>query len=226
MIFHVTSRQSWQQAQDSGELRPPSLAKEGFAHCASSAQLPGVLKRFFLGQNDLVALALDETKLDSPVRWEEGEVGETFPHVYGPIPAAAVVNAIAIPDQDIEDFLPPVALAASMASPCEIAHFVKDVEACTRFYRQLLGKGPEQRSDELAVFKTGRVKLMIHKRYKPEPEGLPCEDHIGFAAQDLDATFARLEQAGYEVVAAPREFKWGRCAYVRDPAGNLVELTA
>ncbi|MFZ6177562.1 VOC family protein [Nannocystis pusilla] len=43
---------------------------------------------------------------------------------------------------------------------------------------------------------------------------------------DVDATVARLAEAGAPVLLAPRDMPWGeRVAYVADPDGNLVMLT-
>jgi catechol 2,3-dioxygenase-like lactoylglutathione lyase family enzyme len=48
---------------------------------------------------------------------------------------------------------------------------------------------------------------------------------ITLATHDLDATFARLEAGGAEVVQEPTEQPYGvrDCAF-RDPAGNLVRI--
>jgi uncharacterized protein (DUF952 family) len=47
------------------------------------------------GRTDLVVLEIDEALLDPPAVWEDGDpphpTGKQFPHVYGPIPVAAVV---------------------------------------------------------------------------------------------------------------------------------------
>ncbi|MCC9198553.1 VOC family protein [Arthrobacter sp. zg-Y820] len=46
------------------------------------------------------------------------------------------------------------------------------------------------------------------------------------ATADLDATFARVEAGGAEVVQEPMDQDWGMrdCAF-RDPAGNLLRIT-
>ena len=46
-----------------------------------------------------------------------------------------------------------------------------------------------------------------------------------FSAQDLDATFEKLQQSGAEVLQEPAEQPWGArdCAF-RDPSGNLVRI--
>jgi uncharacterized glyoxalase superfamily protein PhnB len=46
-----------------------------------------------------------------------------------------------------------------------------------------------------------------------------------FQTDDLDATFARMQAAGAEVVAEPADQPWGaRDCAVRDPSGNLVRI--
>jgi uncharacterized protein (DUF952 family) len=90
-ILHVTTPAAWAGAQQSGELRPPSLASEGFAHCSTRAQLPGTLARHFPGPDPLVGLVLDPSGLAGSLRWEQSRGGERFPHVYAPIPFGAVV---------------------------------------------------------------------------------------------------------------------------------------
>jgi catechol 2,3-dioxygenase-like lactoylglutathione lyase family enzyme len=50
--------------------------------------------------------------------------------------------------------------------------------------------------------------------------------HITLATPDLDATFARLESSGAEVVQEPVDQPYGirDCAF-RDPAGNLIRIS-
>jgi catechol 2,3-dioxygenase-like lactoylglutathione lyase family enzyme len=48
---------------------------------------------------------------------------------------------------------------------------------------------------------------------------------VHFHADDLDATFARLRDAGVEVVSEPADQPWGaRDCAIRDPSGNLVRI--
>ncbi len=91
-IYHVAAGADWDRARREGAYRPASLATEGFVHASRAEQLPGVARRFFAGRRDLVLLTVDPARLACEVRWEEGEPGETFPHVYGPIDLQAVVD--------------------------------------------------------------------------------------------------------------------------------------
>ncbi len=108
----------------------------------------------------------------------------------------------------------------------EIARFVDDVDTAAAFYEALLGGAPVQRNEEIAIFDLGGITLLIHRRYDPGPDDLPCEDHIAFAVDDLDEAVRRLWSRGMSLERAPRQYEWGRSAYLRDPAGRLVELTA
>lgn len=73
---------------------PPSLASEGFVHCSSPEQVAGTARLLFAGTADLVLLVIDPRRLDgAEVRWEDTYgIGQTFPHVYGPIPRDAIVE--------------------------------------------------------------------------------------------------------------------------------------
>ena len=41
---------------------------------------------------------------------------------------------------------------------------------------------------------------------------------------DLDAACAALRADGCKFLVEPRDYQWGRSAYLRDPDGRLVEV--
>jgi uncharacterized protein (DUF952 family) len=86
-LFHLTTRAAWEAARPAGEYRADSLATEGFIHLSTAAQWRRSAARFFRGQQGLVLLELRADGLD--VRFEPAD-GEHFPHLYGPLPVAAV----------------------------------------------------------------------------------------------------------------------------------------
>lgn len=93
MIFHVTEKQSWENAVQQGFYEAPSLHTEGFIHNSKAEQVSGVLDRYYKGKNDLLLLHIDETKLISPLKYELAlSVNEEFPHIFGPINIDAVVK--------------------------------------------------------------------------------------------------------------------------------------
>ncbi|RYZ22999.1 MAG: DUF952 domain-containing protein [Chitinophagaceae bacterium] len=94
VIYHVTTRAEWEQAQQQGAYTAASLPVEGFIHAsADERQVQGVLQRYFAGQKDLVKLTIDTSKLTHELKWELApSVNEEFPHIYGPLNLDAVVG--------------------------------------------------------------------------------------------------------------------------------------
>ena len=105
LLLHLCSLDEWDQARSGGELRPDSLAEVGFVHLSAQRQVHLPANRLFAGRVDLVLLYLDPDLLGAPVRWESGVPSDPaamlFPHLYGPLPAAAVVAVRPyVPGQD------------------------------------------------------------------------------------------------------------------------------
>jgi uncharacterized protein (DUF952 family) len=90
LIYHLVSRALW-EAEPSSAFRAPSLAAEGFIHCSFEDQVVPIANCFLADVPDLVAVAIDVSKLTSAVKEEPVGPNEKFPHVYGPIDRAAVV---------------------------------------------------------------------------------------------------------------------------------------
>jgi uncharacterized protein (DUF952 family) len=90
MIYHVTTISAWEACAHENSYAPKAFEKEGFIHSCHLHQLSGVLGRYFLGQEDLLLLHIDEQKLVSQVRHEPGTGNELFPHIYGTINKDAI----------------------------------------------------------------------------------------------------------------------------------------
>ena len=91
MIYHITTKQNWLQALQDGNYTSPSLFTEGFIHNCTETQVDAVLQRYYAGQNDLVKLHINETKLTAELKYELApSVNEEFPHIFGPINIDAV----------------------------------------------------------------------------------------------------------------------------------------
>ena len=97
IIYHVTAAAEWKAAQEKGFYETASLKAEGFIHCSEEHQVAGVLERYFSGQDHLLKLVIDTTKLSSRYVQEwSPSTHDTFPHIYGPINLDAVVDVVAI----------------------------------------------------------------------------------------------------------------------------------
>ncbi len=106
----------------------------------------------------------------------------------------------------------------------EIALFTDDVDGVAAFYRGLTGAAPVAEWPGGALFAIGEGKLLVHTRTGAMADGPPNEDHFAVTVDDLDATCAALTEAGASLLVGPRDYPWGRSAYLRDPDGRLVEL--
>ncbi len=94
-IFHIATLADWKEADASGIYAVSTLGRtleqEGYIHAARHDQVPAVRDRHYADVTEpLVVLEIETDLLDAEVRDEK--VGdEVYPHVYGPIPASAVV---------------------------------------------------------------------------------------------------------------------------------------
>lgn len=93
IIYHITTLQDWNEAQEKGFYTAPSLATEGFIHNSEDHQVAGVLERYYKHKKDLVKLCIDTEKLVHPLKYEyASSVKDTFPHIYGPLNVNAVIE--------------------------------------------------------------------------------------------------------------------------------------
>lgn len=105
MIYHVVRLDDWLTVPDR-PYSPASLAEEGFVHCSpDEATTLAVATAFYRDvPGPLMALLIDEHKLDVMVRWEAAvpapppgvAPGTLFPHVFGRITRDAVEGMMEI----------------------------------------------------------------------------------------------------------------------------------
>jgi uncharacterized protein (DUF952 family) len=103
MIYHITSRKAWEDAQTHGAYIADSLTTEGFIHCSTIEQVLPVAHNYYRGQKGLILLQIEPSLLSADLKWEPPSggapppgvpVGDMFPHIYGPINMKAVVKVI------------------------------------------------------------------------------------------------------------------------------------
>ncbi len=104
VIYHLAEPAYWADAVRAGSYaqstRGRTLAQEGFLHASTAQQWPQVRRRFYADlSTDLVLLTIDSGCLGVPLRFEVGDpaTGELFPHIYGPLDVAAVVETRVLP---------------------------------------------------------------------------------------------------------------------------------
>jgi uncharacterized protein (DUF952 family) len=93
-LHHILTRTAWETALAVGLYAPPELARDGFLHCCTREQLGFVLRRHFAGAADLLVIAFESEDVPGALRWVRSEPDQPpFPHLYAPIPCAAVRRA-------------------------------------------------------------------------------------------------------------------------------------
>ena len=102
-LWHIAHRADWEKARDVGvylqSTRGRTLGEEGFIHCSYPHQVGRVARSFYADDPEpLVVLDIDRDRLGSTsVRVDEVPgSGQAFPHLYGPLPTAAVVTLRAL----------------------------------------------------------------------------------------------------------------------------------
>jgi predicted enzyme related to lactoylglutathione lyase len=116
---------------------------------------------------------------------------------------------------------------------------VADVPLSMRFYEQAFGLEPAHAHAErdYAELETGATRLAfaseeLAAQHWPLPytpnraDKPPPAIELTLVVGDVDAAFARAVEHGATAVVEPTEKLWGRTAYVRDPAGVLLQLAA
>lgn len=95
-LFHILTRQAhdaWSSSD--GDYAPPSLATDGFIHTSYREQVAESAKLYFPADAELVVMRIDPHKLD--VRVEEAPTPRgPMPHVFGPIPRAAIDGILSL----------------------------------------------------------------------------------------------------------------------------------
>jgi glutathione S-transferase len=115
-IYHLALPADWRHALERGlydvSTRGLSLAVEGFIHCSFAQQIEPVANRWYRDLDQVVILRLDREALGAEVRVEPSSdgSGELFPHVYGPVPTAAVAETMAWARQAGQDWTLPDAI--------------------------------------------------------------------------------------------------------------------
>src|SRR5258708_35470832 len=97
-IYHVCRRDEWKAAPARGHYDGSSQDKiDGFIHFSGADQVVASAAKHRAGQSGLLILEVDAGGLGPELRWEASRVGAIFPHLYKPLPVAAVVPVAHLP---------------------------------------------------------------------------------------------------------------------------------
>lgn len=90
-IYKIIAEETWREAQVAGVFAGAGVdLADGFIHFSSREQFPETARRYFHGQEGLVALEVEADDLGPTLKWEPARGGELFPHLYDLLPVASV----------------------------------------------------------------------------------------------------------------------------------------
>lgn len=98
-IHHLALPDDWAAAFLTGEYlistRGMTVDEVGFMHCSTRTQIERTANTFYADVEQLVLLTIDQRLVPSPIRFEAPSPSsdDLFPHIYGPLPISAVVDA-------------------------------------------------------------------------------------------------------------------------------------
>jgi uncharacterized protein (DUF952 family) len=99
-IYHLAPAARWRDWPAGAPYLPAEYDVDGFVHCTAGDELmlrvANVVYRDVPG--DFVLLVIDPQQLVAPLKWELSTDGlaTVFPHIYGPIDRAAILEVRAI----------------------------------------------------------------------------------------------------------------------------------
>lgn len=113
--------------------------------------------------------------------------------------------------------------------------FVKDIELARDFYENKVGFAFDKGDERSAGFFTGEdFLLLLNHDGADEMLGDDGVDHgpadnarsvLVAPVENVDAAYEELRSRGVEFLRPPEDRSWGvRCAYFKDPDGNVWEL--
>ncbi|GLK80124.1 DUF952 domain-containing protein [Methylopila turkensis] len=91
-IYKIASADLWRDAERVGRFDgAPVDVADGYIHFSTGPQARETAAKHFVGQTDLVLVAVDAEALGPALKWEPSRGGALFPHLYAPLPLSAVL---------------------------------------------------------------------------------------------------------------------------------------
>lgn len=98
LVYKICPAPLWRAAEASGRFEGSEVDRaDGFIHFSTATQMRETAARHFAGQDGLLLVAVDGDALGEALRYEPSRGGDLFPHLYGPLPVAAVRSVRPLP---------------------------------------------------------------------------------------------------------------------------------
>lgn len=90
-IYKICPEALWRNAENTGMFSGSGIdVSDGYIHFSTADQAVETATKHFVGQHDLVLVAIDARRLGEALRWEPSRGGALFPHLYAPLELSAV----------------------------------------------------------------------------------------------------------------------------------------
>jgi uncharacterized protein (DUF952 family) len=97
-IYRIVTEDEWRAAREAGVFAGSAHdRRDGFIHFSTAEQAAETAAKHYAGKGDLLILCVDAAALSAPLKWEASRGGQLFPHLYGVLPASAVVRVEKLP---------------------------------------------------------------------------------------------------------------------------------
>jgi uncharacterized protein (DUF952 family) len=91
IAYKIVVAADWRAAVAEGLYEGSAVdLADGYIHMSTGEQLVETARRHYAGQSGLLLLSVDLTRFDEDLVWEPSRGGALFPHLYSPLPVAAV----------------------------------------------------------------------------------------------------------------------------------------
>jgi uncharacterized protein (DUF952 family) len=97
LVYKIARKSEWDEVHKTGSFTGSADDKrDGYIHLSAASQVLTTCDRYFSGENNLLLIALDTSRLGCALKWEESRGGEKFPHLYAALSLAWVHSVVPI----------------------------------------------------------------------------------------------------------------------------------
>ena len=94
IIYKICPTLAWHKAIKAGVYAGSSDdQRDGFIHFSCADQLAGTLAKHYVGQSDLLLIAIGNDRLGDDLKWETSRGGQLFPHLYATLDPSIALSA-------------------------------------------------------------------------------------------------------------------------------------
>ncbi|MEP0944638.1 MAG: DUF952 domain-containing protein [Rhizobiaceae bacterium] len=91
LIYKITPKTAWNAAEAAGQFEGAAIdLQDGYIHFSTAEQVAETAAKHFAGQDDLLLVAIETSKLGDALKWEVSRGGALFPHLYATLSMDAV----------------------------------------------------------------------------------------------------------------------------------------